>query len=204
MEIRTEAYGVHSVFRGLKREEQLHCINVAKYMEKLLKALLKTGKYSMSRELKFDRLREIFLYHDIGKAYVPEGILHKAGKLTDEENRIMQRHTEYGRQILEDEKYLIGEADERYYSAAIEIACCHHEWWDGNGYPRGLKEKQIPLLARVCAVVDVYDALLSDRPYRKAVPKHLVCKRLQDMSGIHFDPEIVKVFIDECDIEKED
>ena len=79
-----------------------------------------------------------------------------------------------------------------------------HEWWDGSGYPRGLEGKQIPLLARICAVADVYDALLSDRSYKKAVPALLVRKRLQDMSGIHFDPEIVKVFIDGCDIENED
>jgi Response regulator containing a CheY-like receiver domain and an HD-GYP domain len=98
----------------------------------------------------------------------------------------MKKHPEYAFQMLSPIAYL---------SKAIDIPYCHHEKWDGTGYPRGLKGKQIPLSARIFAVVDVWDALSSDRPYRKAWPKDKVIEYIKSQSGKHFDPEVVEVFI---------
>jgi HD-GYP domain-containing protein (c-di-GMP phosphodiesterase class II) len=126
------------------------------------------------------------LLHDIGKIGVPDSILLKPGKLTDDEWKIMKKHPEYAFQMLSPIAYL---------SKAIDIPYCHHEKWDGTGYPRGLKGKQIPLSARIFAVVDVWDALTSDRPYRKAWPKDKAIEYIRSQSGSHFDPEVVDVFM---------
>ncbi len=124
--------------------------------------------------------------HDIGKMGVPDAILHKPGPLTEEEWKIMRRHPEFAYEML---------APIRYLRSALDIPYCHHEKWDGSGYPRGLKEDQIPLTARIFAVVDVWDALRSDRPYREAWPKDEVETYIREKSGTHFDPEVANIFL---------
>jgi HD-GYP domain-containing protein (c-di-GMP phosphodiesterase class II) len=127
------------------------------------------------------------LLHDIGKIGIPDGILLKPGPLTDEEWKIMRRHPSYAQQMLAPIAYLKG---------ALDIPYCHHEKWDGTGYPRGLKEEEIPLAARLFAVVDVWDALSFDRPYRRAWPAEKVRAYLAEQAGRHFDPEVVPVFLE--------
>ncbi len=124
------------------------------------------------------------LLHDIGKMGVPDGILLKPGPLTDEEWVIMKKHPTFAYEMISSIRYLRG---------ALDIPYCHHEMWDGSGYPRGLKGEQIPLTARIFAVVDVWDALRSDRPYRKAWPINKVLDHIQAGAGTHFDPAIVKI-----------
>lgn len=124
--------------------------------------------------------------HDIGKIGVPDSILLKKGKLTEEEWEIMKKHPEYAFEMLSPITYL---------NKSIDIPYCHHERWNGTGYPRGLKGKQIPLSARIFAVVDVWDALTSDRPYRKAWPKEKAIEYIKEQKGKHFDPGVVNVFI---------
>jgi PAS domain S-box/uncharacterized domain HDIG len=126
------------------------------------------------------------LLHDIGKMAIPDEILRKPGKLTDAEWKIMRKHPEYAHEMLYPIEFL---------RPALDIPYCHHEKWDGSGYPRGLKGKQIPIAARIFAVVDVWDALSSDRPYRKAMPSTEVCEYIRSESGTHFDPEVVEVFL---------
>ena len=126
------------------------------------------------------------LLHDIGKIGVPDSILLKPGKLTEDEWKIMKKHPEYAYQMLSPISYL---------RRALEIPYSHHERWDGTGYPRGLKGKEIPLSARIFAVVDVWDALTRDRPYRKAYPEDKVIEYIRSESGSHFDPEVVEVFL---------
>ncbi len=126
------------------------------------------------------------LLHDIGKMGVPDGILLKPGPLTDEEWVAMKKHPTFAYEML---------APISYLHAALDIPYCHHEKWDGTGYPRGLKSAQIPLVARIFAVVDVWDALNSDRPYRAAWTKEKVREHILASSGTHFDPQVVDTFM---------
>jgi PAS domain S-box-containing protein len=127
------------------------------------------------------------LLHDIGKIVVPDRILFKPGPLDDAEWKIMRQHPAAAYQSLVRIDYL---------KQAIDIPYCHHERWDGTGYPRGLKGKQIPLAARIFAIIDVWDALSHDRPYRKAWEKEKILAYMQTQSGRHFDPDILPVFMD--------
>jgi len=126
------------------------------------------------------------LLHDIGKMGIPDGILNKPGPLTEVEWDVMRKHTIYAYQML---------APIAYLKPALAIPCCHHERWDGSGYPLGWRGQDIPLPARIFAVADVWDALSSDRPYRKAWPKERVIEHLESHKGVHFDPAIVDEFI---------
>ncbi len=126
------------------------------------------------------------LLHDIGKMGIPDSILLKPGKLDDEEWKIMKQHPKFAHDLIYPIKYL---------RPAIVVPYSHHEKWDGTGYPNGLKGDEIPLAARIFAVVDVWDALASDRPYRKAWPKDKITDFIRSQAGIHFDPGIVEVFL---------
>ena len=131
-------------------------------------------------------LRRGALLHDIGKMGTPDAILHKNGPLTPEERKIIQRHPQNAYDMLKHIDYL---------QAALEIPYCHHEWWDGSGYPRGLRGEEIPIAARLFAVVDVYDALTSDRPYRKALLHDEVIAYMKTQCGSHFDPQVFALFL---------
>jgi PAS domain S-box-containing protein len=126
------------------------------------------------------------LLHDIGKMGVPDEILHKPGALTDEEWAVMKKHPTFAYDMLSPIHYL---------RLALDIPYCHHEKWDGTGYPQGLKGTQIPLVARIFAVVDVWDALNSDRPYRAAWTKEKAREYIRTASGTHFDPQVVDAFL---------
>jgi len=127
------------------------------------------------------------MLHDIGKMGVPDEILHKPGPLTDEEWVIMRQHPQFAYEMLSTISYL---------HRALDIPGSHHEKWDGTGYPRGLKGEQIPLAARLFAIVDVWDALRSDRPYRKAWSDDKVVEYIKEQSGKHFEPAIVEIFLE--------
>ncbi len=132
-------------------------------------------------------IRRGALLHDIGKIGIPDSILLKPGELTPDEWIIMKKHPSFAYDLIHPIPYL---------SETLDIPYCHHEKWNGSGYPRGLKGEKIPLAARIFAVIDVWDALLSDRPYRKKWSKEKAIQYLQEQAGIHFDPAVVKVFID--------
>jgi HD-GYP domain-containing protein (c-di-GMP phosphodiesterase class II) len=127
------------------------------------------------------------LLHDIGKMFIPDSILMKNSELDDEEWKVMRTHPQIARDVL---------ATVSYLKPALEIPVFHHEWWNGKGYPYGLQGDQIPLSARIFAVVDVWDALLSDRPYRHAWTREQVIKYIKDQSGKQFDPQIVDKFFE--------
>jgi putative two-component system response regulator len=131
-------------------------------------------------------MRRGALLHDIGKLGVPDAILLKPGSLTYEEWIIMHRHPVYAYEWLSPIPYL---------RMTVDIPYCHHEKWDGTGYPRGLQGENIPLAARLFALVDVWDALRSDRPYREAWTKEKTLEHIQNGSGKHFDPAAVKLFL---------
>ena len=151
---------------------------------------------SLAKALKVDKkelihIRRGALLHHIGNLAVPESILHKQGELTVDEWVIIHLHPFYAYEILEPIVFL---------RHALNIPFCHHEKWDGSGYPLGLKGKKIPLSARIFAVVDVYDALTNDRPYRKAWSQEKAIEHIKTGAGSHFDPEVVAAFLKMQDI----
>lgn len=131
-------------------------------------------------------LRRGALLHDFGKIGIPDAILNKPGPLTEEEWAVMRQHPELAYRKLSHIEYL---------RPALDVPYCHHERWDGNGYPQGLKGKEIPIFARIFAVSDVYDALTSDRPYRAAWTKEKAVQYIQEQAGAMFDPEVVDIFM---------
>ncbi len=135
-------------------------------------------------------IRRGAMLHDIGKMAIPDGILLKTGKLSDEEWLIMKKHPVYAYEMLSSIQYLL---------PALDIPYCHHEWWDGSGYPRELSRESIPLAARIFAVVDVWDALQSDRPYRDAWSKAKATDYIKKLSGSQFDPRVIKAFFEMID-----
>jgi PAS domain S-box-containing protein len=132
-------------------------------------------------------IRRGALLHDIGKMAIPDNILQKPGPLTEDEWKEMRLHPEYAQKMLSPIIYL---------RSAIDIPYCHHERWDGSGYPRGLKGLEIPLSARIFTIVDVWDALLSNRPYRRGCTEESVLEYLRKHSGASFDPQLVDAFLD--------
>lgn len=126
--------------------------------------------------------------HDIGKIGVPDAILRKPGKLTEEEWVEMRKHPIYGADILKD-------SDSELLQMSRRIALCHHEWWNGQGYPQGLKGEDIPIEARIASVADVFDALTSRRVYKDSFPIEETVALLKKDSGVHYDPKVIEAFL---------
>jgi HD-GYP domain-containing protein (c-di-GMP phosphodiesterase class II) len=132
-------------------------------------------------------LEQAAMLHDMTKLELPKAILSKAGPLTADEWQKIQRHPELGYEMVQDAPFL---------REAGEIILCHHERYDGGGYPRGLKGEEMPLAARVFAVADAYSAMTSDRPYRKAVPHTAAVREIRGNAGTQFDPMVVDAFLE--------
>jgi PAS domain S-box-containing protein/putative nucleotidyltransferase with HDIG domain len=161
------------------KETQGHTLRVADLT-------VRTARRLRINEADMVHVRRGALLHDIGKMGIPDEILLKPEVLNDEERTIMAQHPQYAYDLLRPIQYL---------RPALDIPYCHHEHWDGSGYPRGLKGEDIPLAARIFSVVDVYDALTNERPYRKAWTKERVLEHIRNLSGIHFDPVVVESFL---------
>lgn len=141
--------------------------------------------YGLS-EKEMVHLRRGALLHDIGKMGIPDAILMKDGPLTPDEEKLMKNHPTYAFEMISPIAYL---------RPALDIPYCHHEKWDGSGYPRGLKGEQIPLAARIFAMSDIWDALISERRYHAAWPREKVIEHIRSLAGIHFDPDLMEVFL---------
>lgn len=135
-------------------------------------------------------IRRGALLHDIGKMGIPDRILHKPSGLNKKEREVMNLHPKHAYDMLSQIDFL---------KLSLDIPYCHHEKWDGTGYPRKLKGEHIPLSARIFTIIDVWDAMTTDRPYRKGIPKDEVLQYIKDQSGLHFDPDVVKSFVDMLD-----
>ena len=155
------------------------------HTQRVMNLTIRFAKAVGFSEADLELVRRGSLLHDVGKLGIPDAILHKAAKLTDEEWFIMRKHPVYAYQWLSSIDFL---------EPALDIPYCHHEKWDGSGYPRGIKGEAIPISARLFAIVDVWDALCSDRPYRSAMSKADALDYIRSESGTHFDPELVKIF----------
>ncbi|NVN92493.1 MAG: PAS domain-containing protein [Desulfuromonadales bacterium] len=165
------------------RETEGHSQRVTDMTEKIAQAL------GVPKD-ELIHIRRGAMLHDIGKMGVPDQILLKPGPLSDEERGAMQQHPVHAFNLL---------APIAFLRPALDIPYCHHEKWDGSGYPRGLKGRQIPLGARIFAVIDVWDALRSDRPYRPAWSKEKTTEYIIQQSGTHFDPEVVTLFMSQIE-----
>jgi putative nucleotidyltransferase with HDIG domain len=157
------------------------------HSQRVTEMTLRLSKALGAKDIELVQVRRGALLHDIGKMGIPDQILLKPGPLTDDEWVIMRKHPMYAYEMLSPIDFL---------RPALDIPYCHHEKWDGTGYPRGLKGVQIPLAARIFAVVDVWDALRSDRPYRAGWPVEKVVDHIKNLQGAHFDPHVVDVFLD--------
>jgi len=161
------------------KETEGHSLRVTELTIRLAQA------YGLTEE-EITHIRRGALLHDMGKIGVPDAILQKPAALSDEEWRVMRKHPQYVYDMLYSVQYL---------RPALSIPYCHHEKWDGTGYPRGLKGEQIPISARLFAVADVWDALTSDRPYRPAWSREQALDFIREQSGSHFDPQAVELFL---------
>lgn len=175
-----------------------HIQKTAAYVKIILAGLEAKGYYAEKLTPKFisDTIRSAPL-HDVGKINIPDGVLNKPGKLTDEEFEIMKTHTTAGKRIME--QAILTVKGDNYLKEARNMAAYHHERWDGKGYPEGIHGEVIPLSARIMAVADVFDALTSPRVYKPAFPLEKALSIIDEGKGSQFDPKVVEAFMDSLD-----
>ena len=175
-----------ATIEGWSRAMDLRDKETKGHTKRVTDLTLKLARLMDLSESQMIHIRRGALLHDIGKMGVPDNILHKPDKLTDEEWKIIRQHPAYAYEMLTSIDYL---------KPALDIPHYHHEKWDGTGYPQGLKGEQISLVARIFAVVDVWDSLTSARPYRPAWTKEQALAYIKEQSGKHFDPQVVRAFL---------
>jgi PAS domain S-box-containing protein len=180
----TSAY--ETTLEGLAKALELRDKETEGHTQRVAEVAVQLARAMRVPENEITHLRRGALLHDIGKIGVPDSVLRKPGPLTMPEMALMRKHPEYAYELISAIEFLF---------PAIDIPYCHHEKWDGSGYPRRLQGVAIPLAARIFAVVDVWDALSSDRPYREAWPSEQVIEHIRSLSGSHFDPAVVTAFL---------
>jgi PAS domain S-box-containing protein len=181
------AQAYDATIEGWSRALDLRDNETEGHTQRVTELTLELARAFSLGEREFIRIRWGALLHDIGKMGIPDAILLKPGPLTEEEWVLMKKHPELAYEMLSPIQYLHG---------ALDIPLYHHERWDGSGYPKGLKGEQIPLPARQFAIVDIWDALRSHRPYRRAWPESKALEYIRGLAGTHLDPQVVKVFFD--------
>jgi len=175
-----------------------HIERTQRGLKLLLEEIIRCGVYkNESKTWNIELLVQSCQLHDVGKIFISDNILRKPGKLNVDEYEDMKVHTHVGKQIMEKVEILAMESE--FLKYAKIFAASHHEWWDGTGYPNNLKGTDIPLLGRIMAIADVYDALVSVRPYKKAYPHEEAVEIIRKGSGTQFDPALVIVFMNIAD-----
>ena len=170
-----------------------HIDRTAVHMQVLVETMVEQGVYKDEMQSwDLDSVISSARLHDLGKIAIPDSILNKPGKLTDEEFDVMKTHSLEGERIINNAINRTGDAV--FLKNAKIIAAHHHERWDGRGYPYALSGENIPLQGRIMAIIDVYDALVSERPYKKAFSHEKAMEIIMEESGTHFDPKIADVF----------
>jgi HD-GYP domain-containing protein (c-di-GMP phosphodiesterase class II) len=175
-----------TTIEGWSRALDLRDKETEGHTQRVTEVTIRLARHFAFSEEELLHIRRGALLHDIGKMGVPDNILLKPEPLTEEEWIIMRQHPEYAYDLLKPIEFL---------TPALDIPYCHHEKWDGTGYPRGLRGEEIPLTARIFGIVDVWDALHSDRPYRLAWSEEDALAYIREESGKHFDPLVVEVFL---------
>ncbi len=183
---------LNSMICGFHQLLDLKDLNTGVHSTRLAEWAMRVGQELGIPEESLQELEMAAVVHDIGKIGVPDAILNKPGKLTDDEKAVMNKHPEFGWGVL------------RLFPALTQtslITLHHHESFDGRGYPGNLRGSEIPLGARIVTVIDSFDAMVSDRPYRKGLPSEEAKRRLVESSGTQFDPAVVKCFLKIVDTE---
>ena len=175
-----------------------HIQRTEDYVRMLIEKMRRSNKFKHIPEQFYKNVILAAPMHDVGKIKIPDFILNKPARLTEKEFEIMKKHAEYGAEILG--KLMVREEDPEYYDVAQNIAKYHHEHYDGTGYPAGLKGEDIPLEARIMALADVFDALTSDRIYKKAYPNDMARQIIREGGGTQFDPVLCELFLENVDI----
>jgi len=179
-----------------------HVERVQRYLEILLDEMKKSQLYIQQTSMwDIEAFLKSASLHDVGKIKIRDDILLKKGRLTDDEFSVMKLHAIYGKMLIDSLQSKV--PNQTFLNYAKTLAYSHHERWDGTGYPEHLKGPDIPLQARMMSLADVYDALVSDRPYKKAFTHEEAMKIIEDGKGTQFDPDLVDVFISLSDIIKE-
>lgn len=190
--------GLASVIESRDTSTGLHVLRTSEYVKLIAEGAMKEGVYTNEiNDSYVDLICTLAPIHDVGKIVVSDAILKKTSRLTSEEFEQIKEHARSGGVIAR--RILAGITDESYLKFASDIATYHHERWDGKGYPSGLKGEEIPLCARIMAIADVYDALTSERCYKKAIPPQEAVKIIKEESGTHFDPKLVDIFLKNID-----
>ena len=190
--------GLANLIENRDTETGEHITRTSSYVKTLAECARKDGVYTdIITDHYIDLLYTMAPLHDIGKIVVSDQLLKKPGPLTEQEFEQMKRHAAMGGAVVRE--VLNGITDEEYLSFASDIATYHHERWDGSGYPNGLKGEEIPLSARIMAIADVYDALISERCYKKAMSQDEALEIMKEKSGTHFDPKLAEVFLNHID-----
>ena len=177
-----------ATIEGWSRALELRDRETEGHSERVTEMTMRLARRIGIREDQMMHLRRGALLHDIGKMGIPDSILLKPGILNDQEWSIMRKHPVYAHQLLSPIEFL---------RPALIIPYCHHEKWDGSGYPRGIKGEEIPLVARAFTIVDIYDALTSERPYRKAWTRDMTITHIKSLTGNQLDPDITAIFLEE-------
>ena len=183
-----------SVIGTRDQETNGHINRTSAYVVALSEALRSRGCYLEElSDANIEQLKRSAPLHDMGKVGIKDAILNKPGKLTEEEFADMKRHTTIGGDAFHEARIMMNEAS--FLDLAEQLARSHHEKWDGTGYPDGLSGREIPLFARIMAIADVYDALISKRPYKEPMPHEVAVKIIMEGHGKHFDPDIADAFL---------
>jgi putative nucleotidyltransferase with HDIG domain len=175
-----------ATIEGWARTLEFRDIETRHHSDRAINLTLKVANQMNVSQEQAQFIRWGVLLHDIGKLGIPDTIMHKPGPLTPSEREIINQHARLGYELLKTVTYL---------EPILDIPHYHHERWDGSGYPEGLSGESIPLMARIFAVVDVWDAMISDRPYRKALPESEAMTYITAQSSRHFDPAVVEAFL---------
>jgi len=190
-QFKTEYYQ-RELLHKLVEASEFRDLETGKHIKRVTEYSVLLGKKLNLSTKDIELLRLAIPLHDVGKISISDSILLKPGKLTNQEYQEMKIHASIGGKLLSD-------TSSSYLNAAKEIALTHHEKWDGTGYPNGLKGEEIPLFGRICAIADVFDALSSERPYKKPWEMDKIIKFLKENSAKHFDSKILKLFLDSMD-----
>lgn len=195
---------MYEIFQGLTAEEMIHrlpedqirhSVNVEILVGKLVE-WLQVSKEAFPNQIHLNFSKAAY-YHDIGKVCVPDCILNKVDALTWEEYDIVRQHPVYGEELLDFcNKNGTSGIPPFLMPLTIQAALYHHEWWNGKGYPFGIKEQRIPYVARVTSICDAYDAMVSNRPYHPAYSHEYACKEIRRGMGTQFDPALAKLFLE--------